>query len=83
MGSQRSERRSVPQLVWQSKIPERKHRQLRILVTGGAGFLGSHLCERLLQSACDVLCVDNFFTGAKRNIAHLLDNHSFEQLRQM
>lgn len=53
----------------------------RVLVTGGAGFLGSHLCERLLQSGHDVLCVDNFYTGAKRNIAHLLDSHSFELLR--
>ncbi len=53
----------------------------RVLVTGGAGFLGSHLCERLLQSGHDVLCLDNFYTGGKRNIAHLLDNHSFELLR--
>ncbi|WP_292533040.1 UDP-glucuronic acid decarboxylase family protein [Methylocystis sp.] len=53
----------------------------RILVTGGAGFLGSHLCERLLQSRHDVLCVDNFFTGSRRNIAHLLDDRSFELLR--
>ena len=53
----------------------------RMLVTGGAGFLGSHLCERLLQDGHDVLCVDNFYTGAKRNIDHLLDSHSFELLR--
>jgi UDP-glucuronate decarboxylase len=53
----------------------------RVLVTGGAGFLGSHLCERLLQIGHDVLCVDNFYTGAKRNIDHLLDSHSFELLR--
>jgi UDP-glucuronate decarboxylase len=53
----------------------------RTLVTGGAGFLGSHLCERLLQDGCDVLCVDNFFTGARRNIEHLLGNPSFELLR--
>jgi UDP-glucuronate decarboxylase len=53
----------------------------RVLVTGGAGFLGSHLCERLLQNGHDVLCVDNFYTGAKRNIVHLLENHSFELLR--
>ncbi len=53
----------------------------RILVTGGAGFLGSHLCERLLQAGNDVLCVDNFFTGTRRNIAHLLDNKAFELLR--
>jgi UDP-glucuronate decarboxylase len=53
----------------------------RILVTGGAGFLGSHLCERLLQAGNDVLCVDNFFTGTRRNIAHLLDDKAFELLR--
>lgn len=52
-----------------------------ILVTGGAGFLGSHLCERLLKDGHDVLCVDNFFTGNKRNIRHLLDNSHFELLR--
>jgi UDP-glucuronate decarboxylase len=53
----------------------------RIMVTGGAGFLGSHLCERLLDAGHDVLCVDNFFTGTRRNIGHLLDNKSFELLR--
>lgn len=53
----------------------------RILVTGGAGFLGSHLCERLLTDGHDVICVDNFFTGTKDNIAHLLDNPYFELLR--
>jgi UDP-glucuronate decarboxylase len=53
----------------------------RVLVTGGAGFLGSHLCERLLASGCDVLCVDNFFTGTKGNIAHLLNDPHFELLR--
>jgi len=53
----------------------------RILVTGGAGFLGSHLCERLIESRHDVLCVDNFFTGARRNIGHLLDHRNFELLR--
>jgi len=46
----------------------------RILVTGGAGFLGSHLCERLLADGCEVLCADNFFTGTNDNIAHLLPN---------
>jgi len=53
----------------------------RILVTGGAGFLGSHLCERLLADGHDVLCVDNYFTGRKDNIAHLLANPNFEAMR--
>ena len=53
----------------------------RVLVTGGAGFLGSHLCERLLKDGHDVLCVDNFFTGTKDNIAHLLPNSHFELVR--
>ena len=53
----------------------------QILVTGGAGFLGSHLCERLLEEGHDVLCVDNFFTGTKDNILHLLANPHFEFLR--
>ena len=53
----------------------------RILVTGGAGFLGSHLCERLLEDGHDVLCVDNFFTGSKNNVAHLIDDPHFELMR--
>src|SRR5476651_1801961 len=53
----------------------------KILVTGGAGFLGSHLCERLLDQGHDVLCVDNYFTGRKDNIAHLLGNANFETMR--
>jgi UDP-glucuronate decarboxylase len=53
----------------------------RVLVTGGAGFLGSHLCERLIADGHDVLCVDNYFTGRKDNIAHLLSNPNFEALR--
>jgi UDP-glucuronate decarboxylase len=53
----------------------------RVLVTGGAGFIGSHLCERLLEAGCDVLCVDNFFTGTKDNIAHLMANPHFELTR--
>jgi UDP-glucuronate decarboxylase len=52
-----------------------------ILVTGGAGFLGSHLCERLIVEGHSVLCVDNFYTGRKQNVAHLIDNPSFELLR--
>ena len=53
----------------------------RILVTGGAGFIGSHLCERLLEAGDEVVCVDNFFTGSKRNIEHLLEHHYFELIR--
>lgn len=53
----------------------------RIAVTGGAGFLGSHLCERLLAQGHEVLCIDNFFTGAKKNVLHLLDNPLFELMR--
>ena len=54
---------------------------MRILVTGGAGFIGSHLCERLLREGHDVICLDNFFTGSKRNIIHLMDDHRFELVR--
>ena len=54
---------------------------MRILVTGGAGFIGSHLCERLLAEGHDVLCLDNFFTGRRENITTLLDNHHFELIR--
>ena len=53
----------------------------RVLVTGGAGFLGSYLCERLINEGCDVICMDNFFTGRKANIAHLMDNPYFELMR--
>jgi UDP-glucuronate decarboxylase len=55
--------------------------QKKILVTGGAGFLGSHLCDRLIEAGHDVLCVDNFFTGNKANVAHLLDHPRFELMR--
>jgi UDP-glucuronate decarboxylase len=58
-----------------------KYGRKRVLVTGGAGFLGSHLCERLLAEGNDVLCVDNFFTGTKENIAHLIGNPYFELIR--
>jgi UDP-glucuronate decarboxylase len=53
----------------------------RVLVTGGAGFIGSHLCERLLSSGNEVLCLDNYFTGAKANIVHLLESPFFELIR--
>jgi len=54
---------------------------MRILITGGAGFIGSHLCERLLDQGHEVLCLDNFFTGRKTNVAHLMDDRRFELIR--
>src|SRR5450432_3027882 len=63
--------------VYESPLMSRK----RVLVTGGAGFLGSHLCDRLMEAGHEVVCLDNFFTGSRANIEHLLDNHSFELLR--
>ncbi|BAO76203.1 UDP-glucuronic acid decarboxylase family protein [Winogradskyella sp. PG-2] len=53
----------------------------RILITGGAGFVGSHLCERLLNEGNEIICLDNYFTGSKRNIEHLMDHHYFELVR--
>ena len=57
------------------------HLRKRILVTGGSGFVGSHLCERLLTEGHEVICVDNFFTSARQNVEHLLDNKRFEMIR--
>jgi UDP-glucuronate decarboxylase len=57
------------------------HTDQRILVTGGAGFLGSHLCERLVKAGHDIVCLDNFFTGSKRNVEHLLNKSNFELMR--
>ena len=54
---------------------------MRILVTGGAGFLGSHLCDRLINEGHEILCLDNFFTGRRQNIAHLLQDPKFELIR--
>ena len=54
---------------------------MKILITGGAGFLGSHLCDALIQNGHDVLCVDNFFTGNKDNVSHLLSHPKFELIR--
>jgi UDP-glucuronate decarboxylase len=57
------------------------HLETRVLVTGGAGFLGSHVCESLLKQGANVLCVDNYFTGTRRNIESMLDHHGFEVIR--
>ena len=54
---------------------------MRVLITGGAGFLGSHLCDRLIHEGHEILCLDNFFTGRKQNISHLLQNPNFEVIR--
>ena len=62
-----------------SNVKDEKHK--RVLVTGGAGFLGSHLCDRLLRNGHEVLCLDNFFTGSKRNVRHLADEPDFELIR--
>jgi len=58
-----------------------RYNENRVLITGGAGFLGSHLCERVLAKGADVLCVDNFFTGSKSNVAHLMNSPYFEMMR--
>ena len=67
--------------LWFESIEKRGFTMATILVTGGAGFLGSHLCERLLERGDDVICVDNFFSGRKENISHLLGNTRFELIR--
>jgi hypothetical protein len=67
--------------IMNSALPEHFYKGKRVLVTGGAGFLGSHLCERLLGEGAEVLCVDNYFTGRRANIGHLLNNPAFEALR--
>ncbi len=64
-----------------ASMPGKMHLSKRILVTGGAGFIGSHLCEALLETGAEVLCLDNFFTGARANVAHLLGNPRFELMR--
>jgi UDP-glucuronate decarboxylase len=67
-------------LEWVEKS-DNKSKMKKILVTGGAGFIGSHLCERLLNEGNEVICLDNYFTGSKQNVVHLLDNPYFELIR--
>ncbi|HHL20367.1 MAG TPA: SDR family oxidoreductase [Aliiroseovarius sp.] len=72
---------STVEQIFQNKKEIFDRREKRALVTGGAGFVGSHLCDRLLEDGYEVLCVDNYYTGRRVNIAHLLDNPKFEMLR--
>src|SRR4030081_1720427 len=73
--------RTIAPTTAMASFPNAKPQPRRVLVTGGAGFIGSHLCERLLEIGCDLLCVDNFFSGARLNIEHLLDHKRFELIR--
>src|SRR6516164_6046673 len=73
--------RTIAPAISTASPPIARQTLRRVLVTGGAGFIGSHLCERLLKMGYDVLCVDNFFTGTRRNIEHLLGHPRFEILR--
>lgn len=75
---------SIARNLWSEQMKDAvngDYRQTRALVTGGAGFLGSHICERLLAQDIDVICADNLYTGSKRNVSHLLDNPNFEFIR--
>jgi UDP-glucuronate decarboxylase len=67
--------------ILDSSVAIRKETSMRVLITGGAGFIGSHLCERLLADGHEVICLDNFFTGRRENVLHLLDDRNFELLR--
>src|ERR1700755_1251407 len=66
----------------QKKISDRRRKSMRVLVTGGAGFIGSHLCDALLSEGHHVVCVDNFITGSQRNLAHLNNEPRFEVVEQ-
>ncbi|BBL68644.1 NAD-dependent dehydratase [Methanoculleus chikugoensis] len=68
-------------MAHKSTVVGQKKMAKQVIITGGAGFIGSHLCERLLNAGNEVLCVDNFFTGSRQNVAHLLENKNFEILR--
>src|SRR6201991_3908108 len=73
--------RDRPEIQLEPTMPFENYKNSRILVTGGAGFIGSHLCERLLDSGAEVVSADNYFTGSRRNIAHLISNPLFEAVR--
>ncbi len=76
-----SDWRAAPAVTFSHPLVSLKQSYQRVLVTGGAGFLGSHLCERLLDAGHDVLCVDNFYSSSRRNVEHLLDRPAFELIR--